>query len=135
MDIHLVFKDSHVTELALFGHGPDEPLLVSLVVLAGEYRHPALSTVIFILPLTLCLHLSLRLPLRCLVAGEVSQPRGSGGELKDGVSQQKPESAFTYLGWTVTAVEIHPDIVVSSVRKVLTVVSPEFLSVLEPVFV
>ena len=92
MDIHLVFEDSHVTELALFGHGPDEPLLVSLVVLAGEYRHPALSTVIFLL--------TLRVPLRCLVTGEVSQPGRSGAELKEDVSQSvsqpsKPERAHT----------------------------------------
>ena len=129
MDLYLIFEDIHVTELAHLGHLPGDPFPMSLVVFVGENRHPALSTVIFILPLTLCL------PLRCLVAGEVSQPGGSGGELKEGVSQQIPESANTYLGWTETAVEIHPDIVVSSVRKVLTVVSPEFLSVLEPVFV
>ena len=88
VDIHLVFEDSHVTELALFGHGPDEPLLVSLVVLAGEYRHPALSTVIFLL--------TLRVPLRCLVTGEVSQPGRSGAELKEDVtSVSKPERAHT----------------------------------------
>ena len=74
----MVFEDNHITELALFGHGPDYAMLVSLVVLAGEYRHPAFSTVIFLL--------TSRLPLSCLVTAEVSQPGGSRAELKEEVS-------------------------------------------------
>ena len=88
MDLHLVFEDVHITELALFGQRPDDPLPVSLVVLLGEHRHPAVSTVIS--------PLSPRLPLRCLVTGEVSQPGGSGAELKRGVSQW---SVSQHLPW------------------------------------
>ena len=74
MDVQLVFEDIHVTEPAHFGQRPDDPILVSLVVLGGEYRHPAVSTVIF--------PLALWVPLSCLVTGEVSQPGGSRAELK-----------------------------------------------------
>ena len=93
MNLHFVFEDIHITELAHFGQLSGDPSPVSLVVLVGEYRHPALSTVIFIFSL------ALRVPLRCLVAGEVSQPGGSGGELKEGDGQHnKPEPAYSYLG-------------------------------------
>ena len=78
MDLHLVFEDFHVTELAKLGQLVGDSCLVSGVVLIGEYRHPALSTVIF--PLTL------RVPLRRSMAGEMSQPGGSGAELKKRVS-------------------------------------------------
>ena len=78
VDLHLVFEDILITELAQFGQ-PGDSYPVSGVVLAGEYRHPALYTVIVLL--------SLWVPLRCLVTGEMSQPGGSGAELKEGVSQ------------------------------------------------
>lgn len=90
MDSHLVFEDIQVTELARFSHGPDNPSLVSLVVLVGEYRHPAVSTVIFP-PI-------LGVPLRCRVTGEVSQPGGSGAELKEGVVNPEGAQSQTYLG-------------------------------------
>ena len=91
VDVHLVFEDIHITELALLGHGPDDPMLVSLVVLAGEYRHPAVSTVIFLLVT--------RLPLSCLVTGEVSQPGESRAELKEEISQCHWWSVSPHLHW------------------------------------
>ena len=81
MGPHLVFEDTHVTELAHFGQLSGNSCPVSGVVLVGEYGHPALSTVILLL--------SLRVPLSCLVAGEMPQPGGSGGELKEEVSQSE----------------------------------------------
>ena len=92
MDFQLVFEDVHITELAQFCHRLDDPMLVSLVVLGGEHRHPAVSTVVSLLVP--------RVPLRCQVTGEVSQPGGSGVELKKErcqwrsvVSQPKPTLA------------------------------------------
>ena len=90
VDLHLVVEDPEVTELAQFGQLPGDPSGVSLVVFRGECRHPALSAVIA--PLTP------RVPLSCPVAGEMSQPGGSGAELKEGVSQTSASTATTYLG-------------------------------------
>ena len=90
MDLHFVFEDPQVTELAQFGQLPGDPSGVSLVVLRGECRHPALSAVLA--------PLSPRVPLSRPVTGEVSQPGGSGAELKEGVSQTSASTASTYLG-------------------------------------
>ena len=91
VDLHFVFEDPQVTELAQFGQLPGDPSGVSLVVLRGECRHSALSAVLA--------PLSPRVPLSRPVTGEVSQPGGSGAELKEGVSSQTSAStASTYLG-------------------------------------
>ena len=45
------------------------------------------------------------------------------------------QSAQTYLGWTVGAVQILAALVQSSVREVTAVVGPELLTVLDPVCV
>ena len=78
---HLVFEDVHVTELAHFGQLSGNSCPVSGVVLVGEDGHPAFSTVILLL--------SLRVPLSCLVAGEMPQPGWSGAELREEVSQSE----------------------------------------------
>ena len=84
VELHLVFEDIQITELAQFGQLSGYPSPVSGVVLVGEDGHPALSTVIVLL--------SLRVPLSRLVAGEVPQPGGSGGELRKGQSESAQQT-------------------------------------------
>ena len=90
MDFHLIMEDIQVAELAPLGELPGQASPVPLVVVVGECRHPAVQTVI-VPPV-------LRVPLTCLVAPEVSQPGGSGGELKERCQHSKAEGAITYLG-------------------------------------
>ena len=85
----MVLEDLQVAELAQLSELPGEATGVPLEVLVGEDGHPAVSTVIS--PLTP------RLPLRCQVTGEVSQPGGAGAELKEDVSSDQPTQQ-TYLG-------------------------------------
>ena len=80
MDFHFVLEDVQVTELAPLGE-PGQTSPVPLKVLAGECGHPAVKTVVF--PPVL------RVPLTRLVAPQVSQPGGSAGKLKGGVSREK----------------------------------------------
>ena len=81
MDFHLILEDVQVAELAPVGELPGQASPVPLVVLAGECGHPAVQTVVF--PPVL------RVPLTRLVAPQVSQPGGSAGKLKGGVSREK----------------------------------------------
>ena len=80
VDLHFVFEDIQITELAEFGELAGQARAVSLVVLVGEDRHLAVPTVVS--PPTL------GVPLRCRVAAEVSQPGGPGAELQQGAKDK-----------------------------------------------